>query len=676
MTAFVIFASLFNVGATLAAAALIWTRRQRDERSRRLVLESLLICGWSACYVVWQQASDPAEAMRWLRVLSAFAVTIPVAFFLLVCALVRRPAGREARIYALVTLPLVALSFTEHVVEGVRPLMGVTHWPVAGDLYWLYLLVFGGVAIRANVLLVRHYLQARGRERNQLSYIVLSAAVGFVGGASNFPGWYGLALPPIGTPLVGLHMLGVCYSVIRFNLLPFNLVVARVIAFFVVPAAFLFAGYGLHSALLPWVGERFEWVTLLFTSYLSLLGAYHVGGTLRRDLEAYLERRVVPQVVERRAALTALGRRLWLSPNEDEVFTHLIAGLREVFKGGAFGLQVRREGGDGWLLHAESDAVFRADVPPGELPRYPETPALLRFELGDPAEAGAALGLLLLRIPEEVGFLTDADAWQVARLAEEAGLVVRTKRIERRASETEKMISLGTLAAGIAHEFRNPLASIRVFVDLVGLRKGARALALQEQVADDITRLDALISNILALSKGARTGFEALDLREVVRQAVGSVVANYGAATEWFEIGLPAGRPVRVRGSNPELVQVFTNLFTNAIDAVRGMTEERTPRIQVRFQVGAVVRVTITDNGPGIPPEELGWIWDAFHSTKAPVNSGAAVGSGGLGLGLAFVKVVLGLHHAQVFARNEAGGGGAEFVVEIPVAGDVEPSSD
>ncbi len=665
MTAFGIFSGLFNVGITLIAAALIWPRRRDDRRSRRFLWEALFIAAWSGFYVLWLHEGDAERAIWWLRCLSAAAICIPVAFFMLACAIVGRPGGMEARFYAGATLLLVPFSFTDYVVAGVSAQVGVMHWPVAGSGYWLYLIVFAGVALRANLLLLRHYDRAVGRERNQLSYVVLSGAVGFLGGATNFPAWYGLPIPPVGTPLVGLHMLGVCVAVIRFRLLPFNLGLARIIAEMAVPAGFVAVASVVYVGLAAMVGPQFEWVALGFTAYATMLLAYRWGSRLRRVLEGYLERRVAPQLLERRLALEALAKRLWLSPNEEEVFAELVTGLREVFRGGEIALYVRREGGDTWGLHAHSDRWVGDDASPGELPTLRADPALSRLDIVDPADAKRRIGVLFVRIPADSGgFLTEFDEQLAARLCLEVGRVVRTKRIERRAGDTEKMVSLGTLAAGIAHEFRNPLASIRVFVDLVGMRRGAQALALQEQVNQDVTRLNALISNVMALSQGARSGFQVVELNEVIAQAINSTVANYDALPAWFEVAQEGEGPARTHGSQPELVQVFTNLFSNAIDAARAVPG-REPRIAVRVRVGAVVRVTVSDNGPGIPADELDRIWDAFHSTKAA--EGPAGRRGGVGLGLAFVKVVLGLHNAEVRVRNPASGG-AEFVIEMPLA--------
>ena len=225
----------------------------------------------------------------------------------------------------------------------------------------------------------------------------------------------------------------------------------------------------------------------------------------------------------------------------------------------------------------------------------------------------------------------------------------------------------------VSHELRTPLTIVRTAVD--SLRAGvAGELSLkQREIADlcgrNILRLSKLINNLLDISRlesgRAKARIERLDLRPLLRdmEANFRMMASGSGKDLKIEIDAPRALPL-VRG-DPELIgEVLYNLLDNAARFARGAV-----RVRVRRERGSAagresagVRVEVIDDGPGIPPEQIGLIFDKFSQVERAIGGG---GYKGTGLGLAICKEIMGLHGCEI-AVESTPGRGARFRFFLP----------
>lgn len=234
--------------------------------------------------------------------------------------------------------------------------------------------------------------------------------------------------------------------------------------------------------------------------------------------------------------------------------------------------------------------------------------------------------------------------------------ITQRVRLEEQILQTEKLTSLGLLAAGVAHEVNTPLAVISNYIQM--LAKQIPGDDPRQRTIDRIVkqtfRASEIVNNLLNFSRTGGSEFREIDLNAVLEETLTlvqhplrtvrvSVLRNFG--TE-----LPL-----VLGSTTRLQQVFLNLFMNARDAMPegGMLEVRTG---VR---NGSVEVEVTDTGTGIPPENLNRIFDPFFTTKA---SGR-----GTGLGLSVSYGIIKEHAGKVDVHSTPGKG-TSFRLEFPVA--------
>jgi signal transduction histidine kinase len=247
-----------------------------------------------------------------------------------------------------------------------------------------------------------------------------------------------------------------------------------------------------------------------------------------------------------------------------------------------------------------------------------------------------------------------ADADRARLLAKSEQSIENLQRLQAQLVQSEKLVSLGQLAAGAAHEINNPLTAILGFSDLLAddaaLPEKARATAVK--IRDQARRTKTLVSNLLSFARQVPTERTLLDLNTVVTNAVQLRALDLRSSTARIESQLESVLPA-VRGDGNQLMQVFFNIISNAIDAMEaaggGVLTIKTMRDR-----GNVVAL-FTDTGPGI--REPHRVFDPFYTTK-PVGKGT-------GLGLSICFGIVQEHGGRIHCYNSQQGG-AVFRVELP----------
>jgi PAS domain S-box-containing protein len=239
----------------------------------------------------------------------------------------------------------------------------------------------------------------------------------------------------------------------------------------------------------------------------------------------------------------------------------------------------------------------------------------------------------------------------------------RAEEAMQHLAHTARLAAVGELTASIAHEINQPLGAILSNTEAAELllESGSPSLDKVRMILADIRmddlRASEVIQRVRALLRKRELAMLPLDLNEVAGEVGRLVAANasrHGVALDTeFAPGLPA-----VRGDRVHLQQVLLNLLLNAIDAMLD-TPPAERRIVVRTARDGdrSVRVSISDQGHGIPPDKLPRIFDAFVTTKEH----------GLGLGLALARSIVEAHGGRIQARNNPDGG-ATFYFAVPAA--------
>jgi len=247
-----------------------------------------------------------------------------------------------------------------------------------------------------------------------------------------------------------------------------------------------------------------------------------------------------------------------------------------------------------------------------------------------------------------------ADADRTRLLAQSERSIENLHRLQAQIVQSEKLVSLGQLAAGAAHEINNPLTAILGFSDLLAgdpaLPEKARSTAAK--IRDQARRTKTLVGNLLSFARQVPTERTLLDINTVVTNAVQLRALDLRSGTVRIELQLESVLP-GVRGDGNQLMQVFFNMINNAVDAMESMQAGVLTIKTMRDR--AYVVVLFSDSGPGL--KEPSRVFDPFYTTK-PVGKGT-------GLGLSICFGIVQEHSGRILCYNRQEGG-AVFRVELP----------
>ncbi len=233
--------------------------------------------------------------------------------------------------------------------------------------------------------------------------------------------------------------------------------------------------------------------------------------------------------------------------------------------------------------------------------------------------------------------------------------MTRIRELEVELRRNERLASLGRLAAGIAHEIRNPLSSIKGFAAILGNKvnedEKAKEIALVMQ--REVERLNRVVSGLLEFARPPILKKKRVSLSDIVNHSISLVEDE--ARTRGVEIRFKEeSKEIVVEVDPDHFAQILLNLFLNALQS---MENGGILKIRVHEHAGKV-GVLVADTGPGIPPDQLSRIFDPYFTTK----------STGVGLGLAIVHKLVEAHGGSIRVFSSPGSG-TRFLIRIPGVG-------
>jgi PAS domain S-box-containing protein len=244
--------------------------------------------------------------------------------------------------------------------------------------------------------------------------------------------------------------------------------------------------------------------------------------------------------------------------------------------------------------------------------------------------------------------------------------ITALKRLELQIRRSDRLASLGTLSAGMAHEIKNPLVSIKTFAQLLPERYQDSDFreTFSNLIGHEIDRIDSLVNQLLRFARPAKPILKPLHAHEILEKSLLLI----GHRLYQKEIKLTRSWEANIdtiRGDADQLEQVFLNFFLNAMDAMKSCgeltvntqisTDERWVSAFAQSNGGAreVLRITIRDNGEGIRSEDVAHVFDPFFTTK----------DYGTGLGLSVVHGIIQEHGGQIEVESELKKGTAFYIL-------------
>jgi signal transduction histidine kinase len=667
-------------------------------RGRRAV--HWLFAGFAADVALWYASQSLAgffSADLWERVTGVLTVLLPqfaIHLFQSVVPLEERGTGtRLARFAAIVGIPVLAVSVSPYHDRSFA-------------LGAVYTYVFGLLAA-ALISMARRGMRSTSKAvRDRVRFLVVVGAAATTFQLADFLSYLGVHLPPIGAVLAIVFLFVLAESLTRPRLADIYELAGRLL----VSTALAFCLAGIFYLFVMVIGG-FD------TMYLNAVLAAIVFLVLFEPLQTEVETRIHQFFFRERydleTSVAELRGRLAHVLEIDEMVTTLMQGLEKSRRVTTAALFLRDQDGDGFDLVGSIGAAVPKRVEAigarAMLDRLEKHPSLSLEELaregsdGDGAvlAAAATLGalqravVLPVRGEDEplvgVLFLADdrvRDAFTpeevslLETVAPQISVVVANSRLYSRMKERDRLAALGSMAAGLAHEVKNPLGAIKGAAQLleeVGAG-GAFDPSSREFVGiiiEEVNRLDRVVGSFLDYARPHAGNPIPLDLNAAARRTVQIVQSQITDGGIDLQLELGDNLP-RARIDPEKFRQVLINLIQNAIQAMDGQGKitvttqmgrgGRVPpldgslpssRRSLTDEVEQHVEVSIRDTGPGIAPKVLRNLFVPFFTTK----------SQGTGLGLAISQSIV-QNAGGTIEVQSLPGAGTTFTIVLPTADD------
>jgi signal transduction histidine kinase len=694
---------LFNGIAATALGIFVYLQAPHTTKHRAYGLYCLSLSIWSYFYFAWQVTESRDLAFLFTRLLMVGAIMIPVFYLYHVLTLLDLIERYRSllRVGYFLSAAFLLSNMTPFFIDDLKPEMSFRYWPKPGILFHFFLAWFAAYVSFATYLIGVAYLRSTGIRRNQYLYLTIGSLVGYVGGATNFPLWYGIQIPPAGTILVSVYVSIVAYAMLRYRLLDFSAAVEKGLTYLLLMVLVVLPTYPilvlLQKAYFGTVSYTFSMVLLLLFT-LVMIGAY----SMKTEAQAAIARTLFKSRHDMYETLSAFSKVMVTILDLKSLVVEIVHTLVKVIDIKTASIYLFDKEKDFFTLFfsygLDADKAKEVKLRAGEdLPQYLAhcRSILVCEELAhtSPPEAvqaivntltviGAEVCIPLINKDRLIGFCnlgsrsneqmySENDLSLLTALGQNAAIALDNamlyedlKRSQTLVQRTDRLRSLETIAGGFAHEIRNPLTSIKTFVQLAPERKDDSEFIDQfsKIVSEDVDRIERLIREILDYARYMEPRFMEEDLNDVVSSCLYFVEVKAGSKSITIERHLASGLPP-VRLDRQQIKQVLLNLFLNAMDAMGDSGGTLTVRTRRLIKQGrdTWVQIEVADTGSGIPADNLEHIFDPFYTTKH--ESGEREGTG---LGLSIVHQIVQEHRGYIEVESMVGNG-TTFFVSLPV---------
>ncbi len=671
----------------------------RNVKSKDNITFSLLCFStalWLAGYTIMYLSTDSIQALRWARVGFSGIIFIPIFAYHFVTSYIKKPP--KAWVFPLLYglgLFSVYLGQTNYVYSGIsRYFWGF--YPDAGPIYFIFPVSYVLLFSYATFLLFLAYLQAlkakEYRVIQQLRYVFIAIG-GAIPAVVDYIIKYKIEIYPFGYISALFFIFVMTYAIVKTRLMDIEFVIKRSFVYSVLTALII----GIYT-LIIFVSQEFfgnligiRWVLTLLGSAMIAIGFKPLETAFTNFTDKYFFQgkydyhKVLKDLSRGMAELTSLerltklitrivmknvklsGAMLFVYDYNANLFRAVAAqGDMKEFKNAELVktdnlVRYMDEKGDvlikGEVAH-EMDNNQALDTHRKFLKSILNQMNKFKAVLCVPSKIGDKLmGFILLSEKKSQDAYSTEDLMLFQTLAPQAAIAMKNamtydeirkdfekehekvESIEKQLERSERLASLGTVAAGVAHEIRNPLGMIQIKTDKLAVDQ-INEETLKEfkaSVTSNIERSTNIIRSMLDLAKSKEKKYEKVDLNGVIESAL-----QFFPLTG-IKLVKELGPISNINGDAEELKQVLVNLIDNAVKA---MPTGGNLKVVSRQEENRIT-IDVTDTGVGIPKEDFERIFDPFFSTRHE----------GTGLGLSIAYRIIREHGGSIKVESKVGEG-------------------
>jgi len=683
--------------SSLSFSIFVYQKNKESWTNRNFSLVTCAVAVWAFGLFLQHSMAQKTVALIFSRISYVGAILVPV-FFLQFALVFLQKLRSHAVIFLVaygVAVGLLLANLSNLIVRDLHPRPPFQNYVTPGYLYPFLFLYFFASTIYAHYLLIKELKVSTGYTEVQIRYFLLASAIGFTGGAFTFLPVLGIDVPPIGNLLIAFYPVIISYAILKYRLMEITVVLTKGTAYFLTVGSLLVPTFGLiiffQNFFLGSVNYSF-----LVTTAVLIFAVVHIFPILWYKVERNLERFVLKGKYDYRETLRNFAKalvtildlrslsqkvidtitdtmgveRASLLLLEEEKGVYQVYESRNISEKKILEIRIPENAPFFQWLRRKGEVVILEELrryQGKKLPRdVDEKLGLMESDVCIPLVAkDKVIGIINLAKKSSGKIYSSEDIELLSTLANQTAIAVenaklyedlkRQKAVMRRA---DRLASLGTLTAGLAHEIRNPMVAIKTLTQLLPerlddeeFRRDFLAIA-----SGEVDRISSLINELLEFARPTEPQLQLENLREIMEGMIllistESRKRNLEIVTR-YEENLPA-----IPIDREQIKQVFLNILLNAIEA----TDER-------GQVGVEIRtfsrkngerflqVEIRDTGRGIAEEHLDNIFTPFFTTKDK----------GSGLGLSISHQIIQEHRGTISVESRIGEG-ASFVIDFPV---------
>ncbi|MDD2696775.1 MAG: ATP-binding protein [Candidatus Pacebacteria bacterium] len=724
MNIFAVSAFINGISA-LIFGLIVYSKNPKNLVNQTFGLMTFALTIWSFGYGFWQIAKDHESALFWVRILSIGSTFIPIFFIHWVLALFNLHKKKERILIFgyIITLIFLCFSFTSLYVKDVSPQFFFPWWPEAGIVYNFYLIFgyFGGISY-VSYELSKIYRERSGYIREQIKYILLAMVVGFGGGATNFPLWYGIPLPPYGNFLVALYPFILSYAILKYRLMDIRYILGRGTVYglsLITIVAFAFFLIFLTNQFLVALPFNITAILVLIISVLFFQPIF-------RFFESFASKYFYYTFYSYQTVLTDMGRGLTRYLDLNKLSSLIVTTLMNTMKLDRTVVLIR-EPGDGeyriqknigfkeengislvkdnfltvWLeknqkplVYEELSLIIRDTTNREEKEKMEKLKANMK-------KIEAALCLPLLIEEKIIGMIvlgnkvsgdpySEQDIDLLTNLSNQASIALqnaklysevegfgqkmerevekRTAELKEAYEELQKLDKAKSEFVSIAsHQLRTPLTAIKGYISMMIEKTYGKPPAKMQKPLENIyasnERLIKLVNDLLNVSRIEAGRIELKLEKTSVEEVISSVVEELKNEADIKNIYLKFEKPKKplpqILVDKDKIRQAIMNLIDNAIRyTAKGGITVNTKVLDSKLQI------MVNDTGEGMTKEEMSNLFESFSRGTA----GTRFWTEGAGLGLYVAKKFVDMQKGKIWAESEGKNKGSTFYLEIPIA--------
>ncbi|MFA6534612.1 MAG: histidine kinase N-terminal 7TM domain-containing protein, partial [Patescibacteria group bacterium] len=333
--------ALINALTSLILGVII-LRKKKSNINISFVLFCFSVSFWSVAYFLWQVADNSQSALLWCKILTVFSLFIPLFYlrFTLFYLEADKILYNRILLYVgyLFVIFLAFISPSDLLVERISSKLAFKFWPVAGGLYWLFLLMFFSFVVYSVVLFIVNYKYSIGVKRLQIKFLLLGTGIGFLGGSTNFFLWYNIPILPIGNILVSLYVILTAYAIIAHRLMDIKLVMRRYSVYLSSLISILLAAVGIKYVFDRYLPQYSDWIDLVI-----LMGSISVYPAIRNYFYRIANKYFFSSLYDSGEVIASLSEKLRSTLEAEKIYGYIFDTLSNAFHAKAIGILTYNE---------------------------------------------------------------------------------------------------------------------------------------------------------------------------------------------------------------------------------------------------------------------------------------------------------------------------------------------